>query len=341
MGVNYIVGYNSCRMFMFFLTLTIVVFILMLLVAAVRPIHSKFNMFELERRANAGDRDAKKELAREKLLSDVTSLQKIVVALTQVLVVLLAELTFGIIAGVLVSLLIVIGYGSIARLRLFQTLSRKIYDHLEPSILRFIKRTPFLFKVIRGAPKNDDYYNLRIDSREELQHLVAESDSVLTANEKKMIVHSLSFNDRLVSSIMTPRHSIISIGKSEFLGPLMLDDLHKVGHSWLPVIDGDLDHIIGILNIKGMLTLDTKKSMTAEKAMQSKVYYVRDDQTLHHALVALLHTHHHLLVVVNEARETVGILTLEDIIEALLGRAIVDEFREHDNLRAVASRKSD
>jgi CBS domain containing-hemolysin-like protein len=327
-------------MFIFFLILTILFLLLMLLVDAVRPVHSKFTAFELERRAGLGDRDAKKELARERLLGDVTTLQRVTVALLQVVLVLLSELTFGIVVGVLVALVIALGYGTISRMRLLKSWSSGIYDKLEPSILRFIRKTPILFKIIGGATKSDDYYNLRIDSREELQHLVAESDSVLTSDEKKLIVHSLSFGDRLVSSIMTPKHNIVFINKSEFLGPLMLNDLHKVGHSWLPVVDGDLDHVLGILNLKGLMTLDTKKSVTAEKAMQSKVYYIRDDQTLHHALVALLHTHHHLLVVVNESRETVGILTLEDIIEALLGREIVDEFVEHDNLRAVAARKS-
>lgn len=324
---------------MLFLILTVMVFVLMLLVDAIRPIHSRFNMFELERRAKMNDKDAKKELAREKLLSDIVLLQRIVVALLQVMMVLLSELTFGVFAGVLVALVIALGYGSIARLGLLRSLSKLIYERIEPSILRFIRKNTFLFKIIRGTPRNDAYYNLRIDSREELQHLVSESDSVLTSDEKKLIVHSLSFSDRLVSSIMTPRDVIISISKSEFLGPLMLHDLHKAGHNSLPVIDGDLDHVIGILNLKGLMNLDTKKSMTAEKTMQPKVYYIRDDQTLHHALVALLHTHHHLLIVVNEARETVGILTLEDIIEALLGREMIDEFIEHDNLHAVASRK--
>jgi CBS domain containing-hemolysin-like protein len=333
------VGYNIV-MFIFFLILTILFLLLMLLVDAVRPVHSKFTTFELERRAGLGDRDAKKELARERLLGDVTTMQRVVVALLQVVLVLLSELTFGVVVGVLVALAIALGYGTISRMRLLKAWSSGIYEKLEPSILKFIRKTPVLFKIIGGATKSDDYYNLRIDSREELQHLVAESDSVLTSDEKKLIVHSLSFGDRLVSSIMTPKHNIVFINKSEFLGPLMLNDLHKVGHSWLPVVDGDLDHVMGILNLKGLMTLDTKKSVTAEKAMQSKVYYIRDDQTLHHALVALLHTHHHLLVVVNEARETVGILTLEDIIEALLGREIVDEFVEHDNLRAVAARKS-
>jgi len=297
------------------------------------------NMYELERRSKKGDKQAKSALEREKMLGSVVSLQKIVVAILQVTSFTFAELAFGMLFGIFVAFAIAFGCEMIAHLRFFRRLSRRIYSHIEPAILVFIKRNPFLFRVISGAPRMGDYYDLRISSREELQHLVSESDSVLTSDEKKLIVHSLSFNDRLVSSIMTPREDITCIKKTEFLGPLMLDDLHKVGHSWLPVVDDDLDHVIGILNIKGLMTLDSKKSMTAGKAMQSKAYYIREDQTLHYALVALLHTHHHLLIVVNEIRETVGILTLEDIIEALLGREVVDEFIEHDNLRAVAAHK--
>jgi len=337
-GDRLIIVYND-RMFTFYAISTFVVFTLTLLVAAIRPVHSKMNMFELERRSKKGDKQAKSALEREKMLGSVVSLQKIVVAVLQVASFTFAELAFGMIFGIFVAFLIAFGCETIAHHSFFRKLSRKIYSRIEPAILLFIKRNPSLFRIISGAPKMGDYYDLRISSREELQHLVSESDSVLSSDEKKLIVHSLSFNDRLVSSTMTPREKIISINKNEFLGPLLLDDLHKVGHSWLPVVDDNLDHVAGILNIKGLLALDSKKSMTAGKAMQSKVYYIREDQTLHYALVALLHTHHHLLVVVNEARETVGILTLEDIIEALLGREIVDDFIDHDNLRAVSSRK--
>ena len=339
MGEGRSIGYNN-RMFMFYSIATFVVFILTLLVAAVRPPHSKINLYELERRSKNGDKQSKQALSREKMLGSVISLQKIIVAVLQVASFTFAELAFGMLFGIFIAFLLAFGCESIAHLTFFRETSIKIYNRLEPALLRFIKRTPMLFRIISGAPRFGDYYNLRIDSREELQHLVAESDSVLTTDEKKLIVHSLSFNDRPIHSIMTPRRDIVGISKDEFLGPLMLDDLHKVGHSSMPVIDGDLDHIIGVLNIKGLLTLDSKKSTTAEKEMQSKVYYVREDQTLHHALVALLHTHNHLLIVINEVGETVGILTLEDIIEALLGREIVDEFNDHGNLKAVASRKN-
>lgn len=331
-------GYNN-RMFMFYAISTIVIFIITLLVAAVRPEHSHLSLYELERRIKNGDRQAKRELSREKMLGSVVSLQKIAVAILQVASFTFAELALGMVFGMLVALALAFGCEVISHRKLLADISNKIYASIEPAVLRFIRKTPRLFKLISGTPKLNDYYNLRIDSREELQHLVANSDSALSADEKKLIVHSLSFNDRPVSSVMTPRSKIVGIKKDEFIGPLLLDDLCKVGHSWLPVMDENLDNILGILNIKELMSLDSKKSMTAEKAMQSKVYYIRCDQTLHYALVALLHTHHHMLIVVNDSKETVGILTLEDIIESLLGREVTDEFTEHGNINAVISQK--
>ena len=58
-------------------------------------------------------------------------------------------------------------------------------------------------------------------------------------------MHSLSFDNEKVSSVMTPRNEIKTIKKSEILGPLVLDDLHKTGHSRFPVIDGDVDNSYG------------------------------------------------------------------------------------------------
>jgi CBS domain containing-hemolysin-like protein len=179
--------------------------------------------------------------------------------------------------------------------------------------------------------------NVRLSSREELHHLVETSGSLLSADEKALISHSLTFNDRAVKKIMTPRSVIDSISHKELLGPLVLDDLHKTGHSRFPVVDGDIDHVVGMLHIQDLLTLDTKRSTTAAKAMEPRVFYVREDQTLKYALTAFLRTHHHLFVVVNEFRETVGLLSLEDVIEALIGRKIIDEFDAHDDLRAVAA----
>jgi CBS domain containing-hemolysin-like protein len=226
----------------------------------------------------------------------------------------------------------------VARLIAVQARSQKLYQQYEVHILNFVEKFAGAFKIVRGAAPRTTQAK-QLDSREELQHMVAQAGSLLAADEKKLIEHGLKFDSREVSEVMTPRGVIDSINGSELLGPLVLDDLHKTGHSRFPVIDGDVDHVVGMLYIQNLLTLGAdKKSVTASSAMESRVFYIREDQTLQHALAAFLRTHHHLFVVVNEFRETVGLLSLEDVIEALLGRKIVDEFDAHDDLRAVAMR---
>ena len=324
-------------MFIFLFAATMATFVLLLLVAAVMPVGSKLSLFELNRRATEGDESAKKTLDRQKILNDVVSLQKVLVALLLAILVLLTNVTFGWLVGILIALFIVLEYGAIANTNFIKKLAKKLYEKIDNQLVDFIKKAPFVFRLLRSVPTEDED-GQRIDSRQELQHLVDKSGDVLTSDQKKLIVHSLSFSEQLVSSIMTPKSMIDSIKSSEFLGPLTLDDLHKTGHSRLPVINGDIDHIIGILNLRGLLALDIKRSTTAEKAMDPKVYYIRQDQTLDRALAAFLRTHHHLFIVVNEFRETVGLLALEDVLESLLGRKIIDEFDAHDDLRAVALR---
>jgi len=321
------------------ITFLLVLFVALLLaVSAVSPNRSELSLFELERRTVAGDKEASRILAREQLLTDVLSLQKVLSALLLVITVLLSVVDFGWLIGVIVAMIIALEYGAVAKFKLIRNLSQKLYLRVEKSVLKFIADFPVVFKFLRSFPTDLNIPVSRIDSRQELQHLVSESGTVLTSDEKKLIINSLSFNDQQVSTVMTPRGMIDSIKKEEFLGPLILDDLHKIGHSRLPVIDGDIDHVVGILHLRGLLALDIKRSTTAEKAMEPKVYYIRQDQALDKALAAFLRTRHHLFIVVNEYRETVGLLTLEDVLEALIGRKIVDEFDAHDDLRLVALR---
>jgi len=316
---------------------TVVVFALLIFVSGSRPLRSTMSEFELTRRANVGDETARTILRREQLLGDILSLQRIVAAVLLVIVVLLCVATFGWLLGIIIAVIIALEYGAIAQIAALQQQSQKLYERIEPSLLNFVERYGSIFVFFRSVPLEVDN-SWQLESREELQHLVSQSGTVLTSDEKKLIAHSLSFGKTLVGSIMTPKTMIDSIKKSDVLGPLVLDDLHKTGHSRFPVTDGDIDHIIGIVHIQSLLALDTKRSITAEKAMEPQVFYIKEDQTLQHALAAFLRTHHHLFIVVNEFRETVGLLSLEDVLEALLGRPIIDEFDTHDNLRVVAAR---
>jgi CBS domain containing-hemolysin-like protein len=324
-------------MFTFLVVLTSTLFILLVVISSMRPAPSVISTYELERRSKRANREAKALLRRERYLPDILALQRIITTLLLVIVVLLSVVTFGWLIGVIVAVLVALEYGVIAKLPALGRASLRWYESLEPALLNFAQKFNKAFVFIRSVPMHSvDTYH-RFDSREELQRLVDASGDILSEDERKLIVHSLGFKDQRVDSIMTPRSMMDTIKKGEFLGPLVLSELHDTGHSRLPVIGSDVDHVVGILHIKDLLSLDIKNSVTAEKAMEPKVYYIREDQSLEHALAAFLSTHHHLFIVINAQRETVGLLTLEDVIEALIGRRIIDEDDNHENLREIAA----
>lgn len=308
---------------------------LLMVAASVTPRRSTLSIYELERRRDSEDKSATDELRREMLIDDVVALIRIAESLLLVLVVATAVGVFGPIVGVIISISISIFYGRIARFDFVHHGAERLYDYIEPELIDFVDHKSWLMKFVRtaAAPRSET----TINSRQELEHLVEASGPVLSSDEKKLIISGLNFREKTVESIMTPRSVVETIDKDEMIGPLTLDSLHRSGHSRFPVIDGDIDHVIGVLHIRKLLTLDDKTSETAGQAMEKKVYYINQDQTLDHALAAFLKTRHHLFVVVNGYRETSGILTLEDVIETLLGREIVDEFDLYDDLRAVAA----
>lgn len=325
-------------MFIFLIILLVLVYLKLILVAAMKPKRSTLSHFELRHRTKRGDSEAEANMRRESFIADVLSLLRIATALLIVIFVLLNVVAFGWAIGIIVGVVGVLEYGALGRSKYMQALASRLYSFYEPYLIKFVVRFPSVLRLIGFIQPSDFDSVLQLGSRAELQQLVDSSEGVLSSVEKKMIVHSLSFSEVLVGSVMTPSSVVDTINKSEFLGPLTLDKLHKTGHSRLPVIDGDINHIIGILHLQSLLALDVKRSVTAEKAMEPRVFYIREDQTLQHALAAFLRMHHHLFIVVNEYRETVGLLTLEDVIEALLGRKIIDEFDSHEDLRTVALR---
>jgi len=325
-------------MMTFLVILTVVAFALLVLAAAINPVRTAISRYELERRATEGQIEAREALRRENLLSDVISLRRVAVAIFMLATVLLLSASFGWIWGTLIGLVVAVEYGAIAKTSFVQNQAKNLYDIAEPTLLEFAERHPKLFILLRSTPvETSDRYQ-RIDSRQELQHLIDESAGILNSDDKAMIVHGLAFEDAIVGEVMTPKSMIDTVKKDEFLGPLVLDEIHSYGHSRLPVIDGDIDHVVGVLHLNDLLSLDNKKSSTSEKIMDAKVFYIHQDESLSHALAAFIKSHRHLFIVINEYRETVGLLTLEDVVEKLIGREIVDEDDNHQDLRATALR---
>jgi len=332
-------GYNNDIMFTFLVIVTVTVFVLLVIVAGSYPPPQLVSQFELARRAKTG-KEAKRLHRRERLLPSVYAAITVKIAVLVVAFVSLSIVTFGWALGLVIALIVVLLYPTFSQWRPLRGVSKKMYSRYEDAYLDGIEKIqPFLGVFRAVSPLQTEAYH-RFDSREELQRLIVQSDDVLTDDEKALIVSSLSFKDTKVETVMTPKSMIKSIKKSEFLGPLVLDEIHSLGHSRLPVIAGDIDHVVGILHLSDLLSLDVQKSTTAEKAMEPKVFYIHHDDTLEHALAAFIETRHHLFIVINELRETVGIVSLEDVIESLIGRKIVDEDDNHEDLRSVATKNA-
>ena len=314
----------------------VVVFLCLLVVLGIHPQLSSHSRFELQRRVRAGDSEAELLLKRHMLLRDIFSLQRVISAILLVVLSVIGVELFHWAVGFLISILIALEAGALARVSLWQKYSQKLYEKYEAKILAVIEKYPAIFRTIRSvAPIPNDHYD--IESKDELLSMVKQSGDVLTKDEKRLIVNGLSFNEISIDTVMTPRSMIESVKSDELLGPLVLDDLHKKGYSRFPVVKDDIDHVVGILYVQDLLMIDPKsKSPRSDAVMDKNVYYIRNDRSLKYALAAFLKVQRHLFVVVNEFRETVGLLSLEDVIEALLGRKIVDEFDVYEDLRKAA-----
>lgn len=313
----------------------VVLLVCLLIVLGVHPQLSSHSRFALHRRAKHGDKEAKLLLKRHSLLRDLFSLQRVLAAILLVTLSYLGVELFHWSLGFLISLVIALESGAVARLSYLQGYSQKLYERYEAKVLGFIEKHPIMFKAISSvAPVPNDSYDL--ESREELVEIVEQSGEVLESQEKLLIVNGLKFDQVTVSSIMTPVSMIDSVGQDEILGPLVLDGLYKTGHSRFPVIDGDINHIVGMLYVQDLLILKAQKSQTVKSAMSKEVYYIEDYKSLDYALAAFLRTKHHLFIVTNKFHETVGLLSLEDVIEALIGRKITDEFDKYEDLRKLA-----
>lgn len=316
-----------------------ILFATVIIVAAIVPVRSTSSDFEISRRLELGDEYSKLAAKREELATYVLSIRNLLVSVILVIFSIISVSQLGLLWGVVLALLVAIFYGPISRLQIFRKLARKLYKLIEASLLDYIGQSTSYLNTIRSVNNRDISYDKTIGSREELVRLVSETTSVLTPSEKRLLISGLEFEAKLVKDVMTPKSEIVSIAKNEFLGPITLDDIHKRGHGRLPVTNGDIDHIVGILNIKDLLSLEDKKSTTAGKAMDDKVYYIKEDQSLAHALAAFLKTGEPLFIVINSQRETRGLITLEDVVEALIGRKIKDEFESHHNINVVSRRQ--
>ena len=160
-------------------------------------------------------------------------------------------------------------------------------------------------------------------------------DNRITKEELRIATGALSFSDRSVSDVMTPRRMIKMVKSEDSIGPVLLSELHESGHSRFPVYTGKQDNIVGILYLHDLLEIKDKRRVS--ELMKSRVYYVNEELKLGHDLQAISKTKHHMIVVLYHFLDVEGVISIEDILGQIIGQPIMDEFDKYEDLRAVAN----
>ena len=304
------------------IALTIIYGLLMavlVIIQSLRPKRSTFSDYELRRRKRGGE-DVALDALREKTYGSIMVLRYLIRMIVVIFLVPTLVVLFGWVGGIAMALLSVIAVPLIARQSVVARYAHKLYAEQERSIMEFCRshRTIFTYFSSRS-----DHAPVVIASKDELEHIVDQAKHILSDDERRLLIGSIHFEDHAVGSIMTQKDRLFTIKKTEILGPLVLDDLHRSGHDSFPVVDSqDGESIVGILRLRDVQTLDTTRKHTAkvETAMDPDVRSINQGQSLLEALNVLIDSQHHLLIVTDDTGSTVGIITLRDIIKTLFGR---------------------
>ena len=167
--------------------------------------------------------------------------------------------------------------------------------------------------------------NLSID---ELSQALNLSPNQELSEEKEILEGIVKFGDKNVSEIMKPRIDVVSLDiKTTFQGVLKL--IIDSGFSRIPVYSGSFDNIKGILYIKDILPHSHKVDSFKWQTLIRQPFYVPETKKINSLLKEFQKNKVHLAVVIDEYGGTSGIVTLEDVLEEIVGD-IVDEFDEEE-----------
>lgn len=242
-------------------------------------------------------------------------------------------------AVALIAFLIWLGYLWIPS-RNLNTVSEKITVAVNPAVNWLLNYLYPLFDKIATFMRRNRYLQVRTNlyEKEDIYDLLERQRDVeenrIPEHDIALLQHVLQFSEKRVNDVYVPMRAVQIIDTNEAIGPKLMDDLYKSGFSRFPVFENDTSNIVGTLYLKDLVHKKSKGHV--RDVVRSEVFYVHEDFTLQQALQAFLKTKHHLFIVVNQFEEFVGIVTIEDILEAMIGRQIVDEFDTYENVRAVA-----
>lgn len=310
---------------------------------------SSLNQIRLKSRAEDGDSSAARVLAMaeqyDKLLSTILIGNNIVnIAAASIGTILFTQMLGaerGATVSTIVLTIIVLIFGEVTPKSLAKEMPEKVATAVSPFlVLLMALMTPltWLFtqwKKLLGRFVHSGEADTITEG--ELMTMVseAENDGELTDRESELIRSAIEFDDVEVEEILTPRVDVVAVEDDIPLEELA-QTFAESGYSRLPVYHGTIDNIIGVVHEKDFYIARLKKATKIDDLVVPTLYTTGSTQ-ISQLLRTLREQHHHLAVVVDEYGGTEGIITLEDILEELVGEI----WDEHDEVTEDFRKQSD
>ncbi len=175
--------------------------------------------------------------------------------------------------------------------------------------------------VVKTAPAG------QMLSTEELRTAVAEAGPMIPARHRQMLLSILDLGQITVNDIMIPRQEIAGIDIAQSWDEV-LEQLERTPHTRVPVFDGELDELVGVLHMKRIAHELVRGTLTRERLMEMarvrEPYFIPEGTALNVQLAHFQRNRRRLAFVVNEYGDIEGLVTLEDILEEIVGEFTTD-----------------
>jgi len=247
-------------------------------------------------------------------------------------------------AGIITAIILGISHGIVRLIPVKQRAMLTRYLIL-PFVVLMIILWPFRLGVMglrwaldkAGVGSEED--QRRILSEDEIKAIVnqAQKDGILEKEEKEMIDSIFYFSKTVVREIMTPRTDTFCIGSHNSLQDA-IDLMVQRGHSRIPVYEDKIDNIVGIVYAKDLLQLSDKDASKEVNTNMRDATFIPETQNIEDLLNEMRNGRIHLAIVVDEYGGMAGVVTLEDILEEIVGE-IRDEYdhREQPTLKQLTA----
>ena len=242
--------------------------------------------------------------------------------------------TGAVIIGILLITFLTVSIGEIApktlairfplKISLFLSLPLKIfYNIFKPFIFLLNKFSELFLRLlgIKNIPKEEMKH-----SEDEIRYIIAEGkkSGVIDSTEHQLIEKIFDFNDKVAREIMVPRNNMFALDINQDRD-YIIQKVIEEGFSRIPVYKDSTDNIIGVIYSKDLISAAEHKAVIALQDILRPVHFIPETKHIGEVLKDFQRKHIHLAIVVNEHGGVEGLVTLEDIIEEIVGE-IEDEY---------------